>query len=193
MNTDGNKGVMVVLSGPSGCGKDTVLNRLLEMDKTIKPSVSATTRSPRRDEVEGESYYFLSKEDFEQKIEDGDFIEYVQYDNNYYGTLKSEVTRVTDNGGVIVLVIEVKGAANIIAKYPEAVSVFLMPPSKDILEERLRKRGTDDEDTIRKRLLIAADEMEKSRIYRHVVVNDDLDKTVSTVYDIIKMYAADRS
>lgn len=189
MDSADKKGVMVVLSGPSGCGKDTVLNRLLQMDETIKPSVSATTRAPRKDETEGVSYYYISKEDFERKIENDEFIEYVCYDGNYYGTLRSEVSRVVDNGGVIVLVIEVKGAANIIARYPDAVSVFLMPPSKDILEERLRRRGTDDEETIRSRLQIAVDEMEKSRLYKHVVVNDDLDVAVQTVYDIIKMYA----
>lgn len=190
MNSTDAKGVMVVLSGPSGCGKDTVLNRLLEMDSRIKPSVSATTRKPRCDEIEGFSYYFLTKDVFEQKIEDGEFIEYVQYDNNYYGTLKTEVEREIRAGNVIVLVIEVKGAANIISKYPDALSIFLMPPSTTILEERLRNRGTDDENTIKKRLAIAADEMEKSRIYKHVVVNDDLDKAVSTIYDIIKVYAS---
>ena len=190
MKSTDAKGVMVVLSGPSGCGKDTVLNRLLEMDSRIKPSVSATTRKPRSDEKEGESYYFLTKDAFEEKIENGDFIEYVQYDDNYYGTLKSEVEREINLGNVVVLVIEVKGAANIISKFPDALSIFLMPPSTGILEERLRHRGTDDEQTIRKRLAIAADEMEKSRIYKHVVVNDDLDKAVCTIYDIIKVYAA---
>lgn len=185
-----NKGIMVVLSGPSGCGKDTVLNRLLQMDEKIKPSVSATTRAPRRDEVENVSYYYLTRDDFEKKIENGEFVEYVCYDGNYYGTLQSEVDRVMNNGDTVVLVIEVKGAANIIAKYPEALSIFLMPPSPDVLEERLRQRGTDDEETIRKRLQIAVDEMEKSRLYRHVVVNDNLDETVQTVYDLIKLYSA---
>ena len=102
MNSTNAKGVMVVLSGPSGCGKDTVLNRLLEMDSRIKPSVSATTRKPRVDEKEGVSYYFLTKDSFEEKIENGDFIEYVQYDDNYYGTLKSEVEREINDGNVVV-------------------------------------------------------------------------------------------
>lgn len=188
MNSTDSKGVMVVLSGPSGCGKDTVLNRLIDMDSRIRPSISATTRKPRCDETEGINYYFLSKDTFERKIENGDFIEFVQYNGNYYGTLKSEIDNAVADGKIIILVIEVKGAANIISKFPDAVSVFLMPPSTEILEERLRNRGTDDEDTIKMRMQIAADEMEKSRIYKHVVINDNLDKAVNTIYDIINMY-----
>ncbi|MBR1812008.1 MAG: guanylate kinase [Clostridia bacterium] len=188
MRSDNRKGVMVVLSGPSGCGKDTVLNRLLEMNARICSSVSATTRAPRPGETDGVHYYFISKDDFEQRIENGDFIEYVQYNNHYYGTLKSEIDTAVAAGKIIVLVIEVKGAANIISKYPDAVSVFLMPPSVQILEERLRNRGTDSEENIKKRLSIAVDEMEKSRIYKHVVINDDIDTAVQTIYDIVTMY-----
>lgn len=192
MNLNDGKGVMVVLSGPSGCGKDTVLNRLTAMDSRIIPSVSATTRAPRSDETEGVSYYFITKDEFEQKIEDDEFIEYVQYNGNYYGTLKSEIDNAVENGKIIILVIEVKGAANIISKFPDAVSVFLMPPSADILEERLRNRGTDSEQTIKERLQIATCEMEKSRLYKHIVINDELDKAVNTIYDIINMYSVGR-
>lgn len=185
------KGKLVVLSGPSGCGKDTVLNRLCEMDRKFRPAVSATTRAPREGELEGVHYYFISKEEFERRIAEGDFVEYVQYNGNYYGTLKSEIDTAVNAGFIIVLVIEVQGAANIIAQFPDAESVFLMPPSMGVLEQRLRNRGTESEETILDRLDIAKKEMEKSRLYKHVVVNDDLDKTVRTVHDILTFYTSE--
>lgn len=183
-------GALIVLSGPSGCGKDTVMRALLERDSNIRVSVSATTRAPREDEADGVDYYYFSIDEFEQKIEENEFIEYVQYAGNYYGTLKSEVNRLIDEGKKVVLVIEVKGAANIIARYPDCLSIFLMPPSLKILADRLRSRGTDTEDEITKRLSLAEDEIEKSTHYKYVVVNDDLATAIDKVYDIIKTYKA---
>lgn len=185
------KGKLVVLSGPSGCGKDTVLNCLCEMDGRFCPSVSATTRLPREGETEGVHYYFLSREEFERRIAAGEFVEYVEYNGNYYGTLRSEIDNAVAAGRIIVLVIEVCGAANIISQFPDAESVFLMPPSVSVLEERLRKRGTENEETIRRRMKIAKEEMEKSRLYKHVVVNDVLEDTVRTVHDILTLYTSE--
>ena len=186
-----NKGMMVVLSGPSGCGKDTVLSRLCEMEPRICGSVSATTRAPREGELEGVHYYYITKEEFERRIANDEFVEYVNYNGNYYGTLKCEIESAVENGKIIVLVIEVRGAANIISRFPDAVSVFLMPPSIGVLEQRLRSRGTESEETIRRRLAIAKDEMAKSRIYDHVVVNDDLDAAVKTVHDLLMLHLSE--
>ena len=192
MSNENKKGKLVVLSGPSGCGKDTVLNCLCEMDERFCPSVSATTRAPRDGETDGVHYYFISKDEFERRIENGEFVEYVEYNRNYYGTLRSEIENAVNAGRIIVLVIEVQGAANIIAQVPDAESVFLMPPSMSVLEERLRNRGTESEETIRRRLEIAKEEMEKSRLYKHVVVNDELEKTVQTVHDILTLYTSEQ-
>jgi guanylate kinase len=175
----------IVISGPSGCGKDTIVTKLREMDEHISLAVSATTRAPRGEEVDGLDYYFLSREEFETRIENDEFIEYVQYNDNYYGTLRSELTRLANEGKKCVLVIEVKGAANIIARYPDCLSIFVMPPSMDELDRRLHKRASETEDEIRKRLRIALDEIKRAGQYKHVVVNDDLDATIEEIHKLI--------
>ena len=180
-----NTALPIVISGPSGCGKDTVVTELRKMDSSVALAISATTRTPRGNEQDGVDYYFLEKDEFEEKIENDEFIEFVQYNGNYYGTLKSEVSRLAQEGKKCVLVIEVKGAANIIAKYPDCLSVFLMPPSVDELENRLRGRGTESEESIAGRLKIARDEMERRSQYKFVVVNDVLEDAVKQIYDII--------
>ena len=173
---------LVVVSGPSGAGKDTILR----MDSDFSLSVSATTRAPRGDEVDGKNYYFLSTEDFLSKIENDAFIEYAKYGSNYYGTLKSDVEQRIRNGKTVILVIEVNGAANIKRLYPGALSIFIMPPSSEVLENRLRKRQTDSEDAIIKRLDIAKTEISRSTDYDYIVINDDLDRAVAEAHEIIK-------
>lgn len=177
---------LVVVSGPSGAGKDTIVSRLLGMDSDFSLSVSATTRAPRGAEVDGKNYYFLSTEDFLSKIENDDFIEYAKYGSNYYGTLKSDVEQRIRNGKTVILVIEVNGAANIKRLYPGALSIFIMPPSSEVLENRLRKRQTDSEDAIIKRLDIAKTEISRSTDYDYIVINDDLDRAVAEAHEIIK-------
>ena len=177
---------LVVVSGPSGAGKDTIVSRLLGMDSDFSLSVSATTRAPRGAEVDGKNYYFLSTEDFLSKIENDAFIEYAKYGSNYYGTLKSDVEQRIRNGKTVILVIEVNGAANIKRLYPGALSIFIMPPSSEVLENRLRKRQTDSEDAIIKRLDIAKTEISRSTDYDYIVVNDDLDRAVAEAHEIIK-------
>mgnify|MGYP003293873487 CR=1 FL=1 len=177
---------LVVVSGPSGAGKDTIVSRLLGMDSDFSLSVSATTRAPRGAEVDGKNYYFLSTEDFLNKIENDAFIEYAKYGSNYYGTLKSDVEQRIRNGKTVILVIEVNGAANIKRLYPDALSIFIMPPSSEVLENRLRKRQTDSEDAIIKRLDIAKTEISRSTDYDYIVINDDLDRAVAEVHEIIK-------
>ena len=178
-------GRIIVLSGPSGSGKNTVYEGLLKLDKSIAQTVSATTRSPRNGEENGIDYYFISKEDFENRIENGDFIEYNRYGENYYGTLKSEVKRLSDEHKTVVLIIDVNGALNFRKIFPSAVLIFLLPPSEEVLKHRLSSRATDTEEAIQKRLDIAKEEMKFADKYDYRVVNAELDKCICEVYEII--------
>lgn len=177
---------LVIVSGPAGVGKDTVVAKLLEMDNSFSLSVSATTRAPRGSEQNGVEYYFFPVDEFLKKVENDEFIEHAQYGANHYGTLKSDVEKRLADGKTVILVIEVKGAANIKKMYPGSLSIFVMPPSLEILESRLRGRQTESEADIQKRLGIAAEEMKKSVDYDFIVVNNELENAVSDAYKIIK-------
>lgn len=177
---------LVVVSGPAGVGKDTVVAKLLEIDESFSLSVSATTRAPRGNEQHGVNYYYFSTDEFTSMIENDEFIEYAKYGSNYYGTLKSDVENRIADGKTVILVIEVKGAANIKKLYPESLSIFVMPPSDTELESRLRGRQTESEADIVKRLDIAKSEMQESVNYDFIIVNDDLENAVNDAYRIIK-------
>ena len=179
------KGSLLVLSGPSGCGKNTVLDALMAIDSEICQTVSATTRAARAGEKNGVDYYFISEKDFLRRVENDEFVEYVQYANRYYGTLRSEIDNMLSDGRKVVLVIEVNGAANIKRLYPQAKTVFLMPPSPEMLRERISVRGAMNTDELDHRMQIAEEEMAKSKDYDYIVVNDDLDEAVKEVYNII--------
>lgn len=177
---------LVVVSGPAGVGKDTVVANLLEKYDCFSLSVSATTRAPRGTEQHGINYYYFSQEEFVAKIENNEFIEYAKYGSNYYGTLRSDVEERIRNGKTVILVIEVKGAANIKKIYPDSLSIFVMPPSEEILESRLRGRQTECEADIQKRLAIAQSEMQERVNYDFIIVNDELENAVNDAYEIIK-------
>ena len=181
-----DKGLLVVLSGPSGSGKDTVLDRLKEKVSTFDKTVSATTRSVRDGEKDGIDYYFIDKTTFEKKIEDGYFLEYTVYNGNYYGTPVSEVEKRMDRGGCVLLKIEVEGAANVRKAIPESVSVFIIPPSMEELERRLRGRGTETEESFRSRLETAKQELSRACEYDYVVVNDDVELCAEQVSHILE-------
>lgn len=181
-----DKGMLITFSGPSGSGKDTVLNELLKRNDDIKVSISMTTRSKRDYEVDGLHYYFVSKEYFETKVKEDKMLEYAEYNGKYYGTPKAPVDEMTKAGNAVILEIEVQGAAKIKSKCPDVVSIFLMPPSMTILESRLRGRGSEDEDTINHRLVIANEEMKKAYDYDYVVVNDTVENAVECIETIIK-------
>lgn len=180
-----NKGMLIVVSGPSGCGKGTVLAEILKSDR-IFYSVSATTRSPRPGETDGVNYYFLTKEKFEQLTREDGMLEYASYCGNYYGTPKKPVEDMLKQGKHVILEIEVQGAMKIMEKCPEAVFVFILPPSLKELERRLNKRGTEAEDVVKKRLSEAAGEIKQAYKYNYAVINGELSEAVDDLKAIIR-------
>ncbi len=181
-----SKGLLLVISAPSGGGKGTILKELFAQDPNLRLSVSATTRSPRPGEENGKHYYFLSKEEFEGLIREGKMLEHASYVGNYYGTPREPVERWMEQGNDVVLEIEVKGGAQVKKLMPECVSVFILPPSMKVLEKRLRGRGTEEEATIRQRLAKAREEIPCARDYDYIVYNDRLEDAVSDLQAIIR-------
>ncbi len=181
-----NNGILIILSGPSGSGKDTVLNELVKNREDIKISVSMTTREKRQGEIDGYHYYFVDRDYFERKISEDKMLEYAEYADNYYGTPKAPVDEMLSNGKAVILKIEVQGAEKIRKLYSDVISIFLMPPSMRVLEERLRARNTEDEETINHRLVIAREEMKKAPEYDYVVINDTVENAVAGIETIIK-------
>lgn len=178
------KGNLFVISGSSGVGKTTVLKRVLNVHKDLLFSVSATSRPPRPDEVDGVNYYFVSRDEFQAMIDRNEFVEYDYHMENYYGTLKSEVLKKTAVGNMV-LDVEPNGAMAIKEIYPEATLIFVAPPSMEALEQRIRGRGDTPEDQIKVRLERAAWEYAQREKYDYIVINDVLDDCVEQVLQII--------
>ena len=181
-----NNGVLLVVSAPSGCGKDTIIAEVLKKFDDAYVSVSMTTRPMRPGEVEGVNYYFVSQPEFEQKIDQGEMLEYARYGSNYYGTPAGPVRDLLKEGKTVRLIIEVQGAGNVKRLFPEACNIFIIPPSFDVLEKRLRGRGTDDDKSIIKRLEIAKDELARAIEFDYIVENDVLEEAVEDIVTIIK-------
>lgn len=173
-----------VITGPSGVGKGTVIRALRERHPDLGLSVSATTRAPREGEVDGEHYHFLSPEEFERRAAAGEFVEHAAYSGNHYGTLRSELERHAEHGGVV-LEIELQGARQIRQTMPEATQIFIAPPTPETLRERLVGRGTDAPDAIERRLEVAEEELAAQGEFEHVVVNDDVDRAVEELESIL--------
>ena len=178
------KGKFIIISGPSGVGKGTICNVLLnELNAWF--SVSMTTRGIREGEVDGVNYYFITKEEFKKRIEEGKLLEYNVYNDNYYGTPKDKVLEKMEEGTNVILEIDVNGARNIKNIFPDALLIYIAPPSVEVLKERLIERGTEDLETIENRLRIAENELKQINFYDYVVVNDNLDKAINDVRNII--------
>lgn len=175
----------VILSAPSGAGKTTIAHRLLAARTDLGYSVSCTTRPPRAGEVDGKDYHFRTKADFEAGRERGEFAESANVHGHLYGTLKSEVDRVLASGKNVMMDIDVQGAKQFAAAFPQSVLIFIVPPSISLLVERLKARATEDRRSLARRLSDAQDELEALDFYQYVVVNDDLDKAVRSVSSII--------
>ncbi|MFA6923165.1 MAG: guanylate kinase [Bacteroidales bacterium] len=179
---------LIILSAPSGSGKTTIAKRLLESGMNLEFSVSATSRPKRYYETEGKDYYFLSAENFKEKIDNGEFLEWVEvYKNCFYGTLKSEADRIWNNGNNIVFDVDVIGGVNIKKLYKEkALLIFIMPPSIEVLEERLRKRGTETEKTLKIRIDRAKMELTYKDKFDKIIINDDLETAVKETITLVK-------
>ncbi|MBR6743361.1 MAG: guanylate kinase [Clostridia bacterium] len=181
-----NKGSVLIVSGPSGSGKDTILKKVFEAMPEIKFSISSITRAMRPGEVEGEKYNFISREAFEEMLKRDMMLEHNEFVGNYYGTPRGPVDSVLENGGEIIIEVDVNGAANIRKKLSETVSIFIMPPSFEVLKNRLSGRGTDSAENVEKRMNEALCEIARADEYDYIVVNDELDKAVDDVITIIK-------
>lgn len=179
-------GQVIVISAPSGAGKDTVVKELMKNNSNSRwISVSATSRAPREGEQEGVDYYYISREEFEKKIEEGFFLEYTNYAGNYYGTPKKYIQEKVNQGIDVILIIEIEGASNIKKLIPEAIFIFIMPPSLKELVRRLKKRGTETNEKILKRFHTAYKEINEVTKYNYVVVNDKLEDAVNKVESIL--------
>ncbi len=180
------KGLMISVSGPSGVGKGTIINEVRKLFPECKHSISVTTRAPRGEEQDGVEYYFRTKEEFEKLLSEGEILEYDKYVDNYYGTPATPLIEKSNNGFDVLLDITIAGSLALKKKFPQAVTVFILPPSFAQLEERLKGRGTESEELVAKRLAKAREEVLSAEKFDYVVVNDDLQTAVDSIVSIMK-------
>lgn len=186
MNNNEKKGKLAVISGFSGAGKGTIMNRLVAEKEDYVLSVSMTTRKPRKGEKEGISYFFVTKEEFVKKLHEDRILEHNIYNGNYYGTPREFVDRNLREGRNVLLEIDVNGGEQILKKYPDAVLIFVVTPSAEILEQRLAGRGTEEPEVVTQRLRVALEEIKKIPQYRYLIVNDDLERAVQEIDMLIQ-------
>ena len=181
-----NQKKLIIITGPSGVGKGTVIKEILDQEKKFWLSISATTREPREGEKDGENYYFLNQEKFKEMIEQNLFLEWAQFAGNYYGTPLSSVNEKIKKGITVLLEIEVEGAKQIKEKFPNSLSIFLLPPNKAELERRIRNRGTEKEESIKKRLSRASYEISASNQFDFALTNHDVNETTKKIIKMIQ-------
>jgi len=180
-----NKGVLIVISGPSGAGKGTICKKLIEKNKNIYLSVSATTRSPREGEIDGVNYYFITKEEFERRVKENGFIEYAEVHGNFYGTPRVNVDKMLEEGKDVILEIDIQGALQVKENFKEGIFIFILPPSMEELKRRIIKRGSETEESLMTRFKNAYKEINYVSKYNYAVVNDTLELAVAKVEAII--------
>ena len=179
------KGKLFIISGPSGSGKSTIIEALLKKRPELRYSISYTTRPSRGNEKDGEDYYFISKNAFEERMRAGDFAEWAEVHGHFYGTSAAYIEKTLAKGKAILLDIDVVGAQKLLGRFPDATSIFVAPPTMDILERRLKARNTDSPAIVKKRLQNAEAEMAQAKDYDHIVINEDLAQAISTVEKIL--------
>jgi guanylate kinase len=183
-----SEGMLLVISAPSGAGKTTIAKEVLRQFPRFRFSVSATTRKRRPGEVDGKDYFFLSRDDFEKLLSEDGLVEHEEIYSEYYGTPRSEIDKALKKGENIVFDVDVNGALSIKNKYPEAVLIFIKPPSVQALQERLKGRGSESAEQIKRRLARVPMELEKGRLFDYIIVNDKLEIAVKEVFDIVSMH-----
>jgi guanylate kinase len=188
-----HKPLVYIISAPSGSGKSTLVNELLKSVHDLDFSISYTTRAPRGSETNGKQYYFVSRPEFEKMIRDGEFLEHAEFDGNYYGTSRRFLREAEQDGRDLLLDIDVQGAAQIQEKIPDATSIFILPPDRKTLEERLRKRGEDREEVIERRLIAASREIENYDRYNYILVNNILEESSAMLQAIVRSERSLRS
>lgn len=179
-------GLLIVISGPAGVGKGSIVRKMLDYGENIVLSVSATSRPPRSNETEGIDYFFKTREQFEAMIKNDELLEWVEYLGNYYGTPRDWVCRKVEKGNVVILEIEVEGAGNVKRLFPDCILCFVIPPSFEELEKRLRGRGTETDDSIKARLARASEEFKQIDRYDYLILNDNIEKAADSLLSIIK-------
>lgn len=185
-----NRGRLFILSAPSGAGKTTLCKRLIKRFEDIIYSISYTTREPRKDEKNGVDYYFISKDEFGKRIKEAKWAEWAEVHGNFYGTSAEHLNNAMLSGKDILLDIDVKGATQILKHYPESITIFIMPPSFEALKIRMESRCSDAREVIEQRLKNAKKEMAQRRLYKHEIINDNLDKATSELFALVEKYRA---
>jgi len=186
MSSPAQKPLVYIISAPSGSGKSTLVNELLKSVRDLDFSISYTTRAPRGSEENGKQYYFVSRSEFEKMIRQGEFLEHAEFDGNYYGTARCFLREAGEKGHDLLLDIDVQGAAQIQAGIPDATSIFILPPDRKTLEERLRRRGEDRDEVIERRLIAASREIQNYDRYRYILVNDILEESSAILRAIVR-------
>ncbi len=190
--TTSNRGRLFILSAPSGAGKTTLCKRLIKRFDDMSYSISYTTRAARKDEKNGVDYFFISKEDFENKIREGKWAEWAEVHGNFYGTSAECLRNALLSGKDILLDVDVKGTMQILKRYPESITIFIMPPSLKALKIRMESRSSETSEAIEQRLKNAEKEISQKSLYKHEIINDSLDKATSELFELVETYRAGR-